>query len=132
MSFRSITYPHHFGSGEPISGVTDFLVPFLPANNATADVVPAGFNFSHRTRVDNAALVITQGTTDVQVRVANAKRLADGNPGAQLVVIDGMNHVLKTVAIEEDKQVSSYGDPSLPVTPDLIGAISRFVDKIRG
>ena len=77
-------------------------------------------------------VLIVQGTTDMQVRVADAKRLADGNPGAQLLLIDGMNHVLKTVPNEQDKQVSSYSDPSLPVTPDLISGISNFVNKIRG
>ena len=43
-----------------------------------------------------------------------------------------MNHVLKTVPNEQDKQVASYSDPSLPVTPDLISALSRVVNEIRG
>ncbi|HEY5885499.1 MAG TPA: alpha/beta fold hydrolase [Pyrinomonadaceae bacterium] len=74
-------------------------------------------------------VLIVQGTTDVQVRVADAKRLAEGNPGAHLLLIDGMNHVLKTVPNEQDKQVSSYSDPSLPLTPELVSTISRFVNK---
>lgn len=72
-------------------------------------------------------VLIVQGTTDMQARLADAKRLADSNPGAKLLLIDGMNHVLKTVPNEQDKQVSSYSDPSLPVAPDLISAISGFV-----
>ena len=76
-------------------------------------------------------VLIVQGTTDMQIRVADAKRLAEGKPGAQLLVIDGMNHVLKTVPNEQDKQVSSYSDPSLPVTPHLVRAISSFIKEIR-
>lgn len=76
-------------------------------------------------------VLIVQGTTDMQVRVADAKRLAEGNPGAQLLLIDGMNHVLKTVPNEQGKQASSYSDPSLPVTPDLVRAINRFINEIR-
>lgn len=72
-------------------------------------------------------VLIVQGTTDMQVRLTDAKRLADGNPSAKLLLIEGMNHVLKTVPNEQDKQVASYSDPSLPVTPDLISAISRTI-----
>lgn len=75
-------------------------------------------------------VLIVQGTTDMQIRLTDAKRLADGNPSAKLLLIEGMNHVLKTVPNEIDKQVGSYSDPSLPVTPDLISAMSRFVNNI--
>ncbi len=76
-------------------------------------------------------VLIVQGTTDMQVRAADAKRLADSNPGAQLLLIEGMNHVLKTVPNEQDKQVSSYSGPKLPVVPDLVSEISSFVNKHR-
>jgi len=76
-------------------------------------------------------VLIVQGTTDMQAHLADAKRLAAGNPSAKLLLIDGMNHVLKTVPNEQDKQVSSYGDPTLPVAPDLVSAVSRFVNANR-
>lgn len=76
-------------------------------------------------------VLIVQGTTDMQVHLTDAKRLAEGNPSAKLLLIDGMNHVFKAVPNEQDKQVSSYSDPTLPVAPDLISAISRFVNEIR-
>lgn len=76
-------------------------------------------------------VLIVQGTTDLQVRLSDAKRLADANPAAKSQLIEGMNHVLKTVPNDRDKQVSSYSDPTLPVTPDLLNAISRFVNNKR-
>lgn len=76
-------------------------------------------------------LLIVQGTTDIQATLGDAKRLADNNPAAKLLLIDGMNHVLKTVPNEREKQVSSYSDPTLPVTPDLINAIAKFVNENR-
>lgn len=76
-------------------------------------------------------VLIVQGTTDIQATLGDAKRLAVGNPAAKLLLIDGMNHVLKTVPNEKDKQVSSYSDPTLPVAPDLISAISKFVNQTR-
>lgn len=74
-------------------------------------------------------VLIVQGTTDLQVRAGDAKALADGNSAAQLLLINGMNHVLKLVPDEQDKQVSSYSDPTLPVAQELIGAIGEFVHK---
>jgi len=76
-------------------------------------------------------VLIVQGTTDIQASMRDAKALADGNPAAKLLLIEGMNHVLKTVPNERDKQISSYSDPTLPVAPDLISGISKFVHENR-
>ena len=72
-------------------------------------------------------LLIMQGTTDTQTTVEDAKRLADANPKARLVIIDGMNHVLKRVPPDEARQVASFSDPSLPVEPKLVQEIAEFV-----
>lgn len=77
-------------------------------------------------------ILIVQATTDLQTCLADAKRLADSNGGANLLLIDGMNHVLKIVSNDQDKQVSSYSDPALPAAPNLISVIINFVNKIRG
>lgn len=76
-------------------------------------------------------VLIVQGTTDIQASMVDAKALADGNPVAKLLLIDGMNHVLKTVPSDRDKQVSSYSDPTLPVAPALISGITKFVHERR-
>jgi pimeloyl-ACP methyl ester carboxylesterase len=65
-------------------------------------------------------VLIVQGTTDLQTTLGDAKRLADGNPAAKLLLIEGMNHVLKTVGNEREKQVASYSDPKLPVANELV------------
>lgn len=74
-------------------------------------------------------VLIVQGTTDLQTTLGDAKRLADGNPAAKLLLIEGMNHVLKTVGNEREKQVASYSDPKLLVAPELVSGISGFVNK---
>ena len=77
-------------------------------------------------------VLIAQGTTDIQASFQDPKTLASANPAATLLLIDGMNHVFKTVPNEQDKQISSYSDPTLPVAPDLINGISSFVIKSKG
>ena len=74
-------------------------------------------------------VLIAQGTTDIQVPTADAHRLAAAAPSATLLIIDGMNHVLKSVGPDPAAQRSSYGDPSLPVVPSLIDAIAELVQK---
>jgi len=76
-------------------------------------------------------VLIVQGTTDIQASLLDAKSLAGANPAATLLIIDGMNHVFKTVPAERDKQMASYSDPTLPVAPDLIKGISSFVIKMK-
>jgi pimeloyl-ACP methyl ester carboxylesterase len=76
-----------------------------------------------------APALIVQGTTDAQVSVDDAKRLATAKSTAKLLIIEGMNHVLKQVSGYGQKQVASYSDPTLPVVPLCIDEISRFVNN---
>jgi pimeloyl-ACP methyl ester carboxylesterase len=74
-------------------------------------------------------VLIIQGTTDIQVNVDDAKRLAAANPHAKLLIVEGMNHVLKSVSSDKTKQAASYSDPTLMLAPDLLMNIVDFVRK---
>jgi uncharacterized protein len=78
----------------------------------------------------SAPVLIVQGTTDIQVSVDDAKRLAAASPHAKLLIIEGMNHVLKSVPADRDKQIASYGDPTLLLAPDLLAGLVDFVRKV--
>ncbi|HEY6330998.1 MAG TPA: alpha/beta fold hydrolase [Blastocatellia bacterium] len=75
-------------------------------------------------------VLILQGTTDIQVTEEDAKLLAAGDPSAKLAVIEGMNHVLKEVPADSAKQLASYSDPSLPVSPRLLDEMIGFVNGL--
>jgi uncharacterized protein len=77
-------------------------------------------------------VLVMQGTTDIQVRPEDAQYLAKGNPAAHLILIEGMNHVLKSVPNDQVRQVASYSDSTLPVVPHLISTISKFIDQPSG
>lgn len=85
----------------------------------------------HDPRAAVAALampvLILQGTSDIQVQTSEAQALAAAAPRARLEVIEGMNHVLKMVGSDEALQMKSYSSPDLPVSPQLIDALSGFV-----
>jgi hypothetical protein len=88
----------------------------------------------HNPPVEIAALhipvLIVQGTTDIQVAVTDAQALHAAKPDAELLLIDGMNHVLKSVPSDMAKQQASYSDPLLPVAPQLIDAVASFLRKV--
>ena len=76
-------------------------------------------------------VLIAQGTTDLQVPVGDARLLASAAPHARLLLVEGMNHVLKLAAGDRAAQTRSYGDPALPVAPQLIAAIADLVRSLR-
>jgi hypothetical protein len=75
--------------------------------------------------------LILQGSTDIQVTVDEAKALAAAKPGARLEIVDGMNHIMKAVPSDRPTQLASYGDPTLPIAPDVPKAIAALVRSVR-
>lgn len=76
-------------------------------------------------------LLVVQGNTDIQVGESEAKLLAQANSKARLVVIDGMNHILKIVPADRETQLRSYGDATLPVAPELVANVTRFIQSLK-
>ena len=76
-------------------------------------------------------ILICQGTTDIQVAVEEAEALKKAAPTAKLVIVQGMNHVLKSVATDPAKQTASYSDPALPINPELMKNIIEFVPRAK-
>ena len=77
-------------------------------------------------RADVATLIV-QGTTDIQVTVEDA-RLLHAAPGAELRLIDGMNHVLKLAPLDRAANLATYADPGLPLAPGLVSQIVDFIE----
>lgn len=77
-------------------------------------------------------LLIVHGDQDIQVSMADARALAAAQPKAKLVVVPGVNHVLKAVKGEgRSANLATYADPSLPVSPRVVEAIGGFVRSRR-
>lgn len=75
--------------------------------------------------------MIVQGTTDIQVGRKDAGVLAAARPAAKLVVIEGMNHVLKIAPPGRAAQGAAYSDPSIPVVPQLLDEVAAFVKSVK-
>jgi pimeloyl-ACP methyl ester carboxylesterase len=75
-------------------------------------------------------LLIVQGNQDLQVELSDAQRLSSAQPAASACLVQGMNHVLKTVATPAD-QGKAYSDPSVPLSKEVLDDVARFLDGLR-
>ena len=77
-------------------------------------------------------VLIVNGREDLQTPASDAQILAEARPDATLVLLDGVNHVLKLVP-EGDRaaNVASYGNPDLPIALGVPEAIAIFVAEHR-
>lgn len=73
--------------------------------------------------------LIVQGDADLQVATAEARALGAAKPDAGVLVVEGMNHVLKLVGTDAALQRSSYSRPDLAVSAQLVRAIAAFAKE---
>ncbi len=72
--------------------------------------------------------LIIQGTNDIQVDTNEAKLLAAADPQAKLVFIKNMNHIFRIVTGGRAKNLQTYGNPDLPISDELVKAITEFIE----
>jgi len=75
-------------------------------------------------------VLIIQGTTDLQVAVADADKLKKGKSDAILLIIPGMNHVLKDAPADRDQNLATYNKPDLPLKAELMPGIISFINGV--
>lgn len=74
-------------------------------------------------------ILIVQGTNDIQVSVEDAKLLTKANPTSQLLLIDKMNHILRTSSDDRQSNLATYSNAALPLADNLVKGIADFILK---
>ena len=72
-------------------------------------------------------ILIIQGTTDIQIPANEAEKLASANSNSQLVIIEGMSHILKEAPKNRLLNIQTYGNPKLQLKEGLIDAVVSFI-----
>ncbi len=72
-------------------------------------------------------VAVVQGDRDLLVNLAEAEALAAAAAKPKLIIVHGMNHILKDVEMDTQKQLESYTDPFLPLNQDLIKQVVSFL-----
>lgn len=118
-------------SGQQVSDVPPMLAPlFRPS---VQPYLISWFRYDPSAEIAKLRVptLVIQGTTDIQVDSANARALAAAQPAARLVMVEGMNHVLKLASGDLAAQLPSYGNPALPVASAAVEAIATFVRQVK-
>lgn len=77
-------------------------------------------------------ILIVQGDNDLQVKPTDAEALSRAQPEAELMMVPGMNHVLRTTPPGDvEANLAAYSDPSLPLAEGLADRIAEFVSRER-
>lgn len=72
-------------------------------------------------------VLIVQGTHDLQVLSQDSDLLRAARPDAACALIPEMNHVLRIAPADRAANFATYNDPSLPLAPGLVEAVSAFL-----
>ena len=76
-------------------------------------------------------VMIGQGTTDIQVGMADADALAAARPDARRVAWEGVNHLLKVAPADRAANIATYADPALPLAPGVVEDVAGFILEAR-
>ncbi|MCK9311577.1 MAG: lysophospholipase, partial [Bacteroidales bacterium] len=89
------------------------------------------FKYDPQTEIKKLTIpiLIIQGTNDVQVSVDDAKRLSAASPESKLLLMDKMNHILRTVEGDRQANLATYNNADLPLAEGLVKAITDFILK---
>jgi len=97
--------------------VQPYLMSWLPLDPAT---LAADYD---------GPILIVQGDHDLQIPMSDAERVAAAQPRAELVRLEGVNHVLKVAPADRAGNLATYADPALPLAPGVAEAVGGFILK---
>jgi len=75
-------------------------------------------------------VLLVNGTTDIQVTEESAQTLFEAaNTPKDILIVEGMNHILKTAPEERNANIATYTNPDLPIVAGLIDGIVAYLGK---
>ncbi|MEZ7497844.1 alpha/beta hydrolase [Flavobacterium sp. Arc3] len=87
------------------------------------------FKYNPQTEIKKLSIpiLIIQGNNDIQVTVADAENLSQANKKSELLVINKMNHIMKIIDGDNQSNLKSYNDETLPISVEMINKIGSFI-----
>ena len=74
-------------------------------------------------------ILIVQGNKDLQVTVKDSELLSQANKNAELLIVDKMNHIMKNIEGDNQANMESYNNQTLPVSEIMTNKIIAFIKK---
>ena len=102
------------------ASVQPYLMSWLPIDPAALAAV------------ETLPTLVIQGLTDLQTSETDARTLAAANETIDLVLLEGVNHVLKDAPMERMANLAAYADPDLPLNERIVPTVAGFILQTRG
>lgn len=81
--------------------------------------------------IKSTPILLIHGDKDVQMKLEDATILRSSNENSRLIIIKGMNHVLKDCSgSTREEQLQTYINPSIPINDNLVSEVVNFINKI--
>ncbi|WP_394773857.1 alpha/beta hydrolase [Flavobacterium sp.] len=89
------------------------------------------FKYNPQTEIKKLTvpILILQGNKDLQVTVKDAELLSQANKNAELLIVENMNHIMKTIEGDNQANMESYNNESLPLSEIMTNKIVSFIKK---
>ena len=114
-------------AGHRVASVPPLLSPLFRPSVQPFLISAIPYDPARLIRTVKAPVLIVQGERDLQVTPDDARRLSAADPEARLLLIPGMNHLLKQVGDDLALNQRSYGDPTVTFSPALLPAVVPFL-----
>lgn len=118
-------------TGRTVANIPVFLSSFFAPQLQPSMISSMKYNPQLLIRALKVPILIIHGDTDIMIRVEDARLLNAANPASTLVVVAGMNHVLKECgSMDRGFQIPTYANPALPLHPALGPELVRFIKEL--
>ncbi|PBI93321.1 Alpha/beta hydrolase family protein [Flavobacterium sp. ACN2] len=89
------------------------------------------FKYNPQTEIQKLTIpvLLVQGNNDIQIAVKDAENLKQANKNADLQIIDKMNHIMKIVDGNQEANLATYNNETLPISEVLVEKIVSFIQK---
>lgn len=117
--------------GKPVPNVNPMFAALF--RESVQPYLISWFKYDPATEISKLTMpvLIVQGTTDLQVTERDARLLAAANPKGKLVLVPGMNHILKTAPADPQANMATYNNPDLPLEPVFTKAVVTFIQSLK-
>ncbi|MCL2728342.1 MAG: alpha/beta hydrolase, partial [Bacteroidales bacterium] len=129
MKNMAFSYIDELKQGRTIENVLPVLYSLFRPSVQPFVISLFRFNPQEEIKKLSIPILILQGTLDIQVSENEAELLYKANPNAQKVIIQNMDHVLKTSksADANEQMANSYYNPNTPINKELVEKIVEFI-----
>jgi hypothetical protein len=79
-------------------------------------------------KLDISTLIVN-GDNDLQVSVQESEKLSEASADAEILLIEGMNHILKEAPEDREGNIETYSDLNLPLAEGLIDGLIEFLHE---